>query len=134
MSIVKRLWVRDAGVWKQPVAVWCGQNDGTWKFIHQMYVTADGTPKLFLDQYEGDPNVPVSILRAAVNIEPHKTYWGYLIGGRKLGDINNSGTITPFDASLMDQYQRGIALTAPQEAWIEEQILPYIIQNPIPAV
>lgn len=131
-GFVKQLWVRDSGAWKQPTAVWAGQNDGSWKFIHQMYVTADGMQKLFLDQYYGDPNTPLSILAAAVNREPHKTYWGYLIGGRKLGDINNSGTVTPFDASLMSNYQYGIAITAAQEQWIEEQILPYIAQFPVP--
>jgi len=130
MSFVTNIWVWNSGAWVKPIAAYVARSDGTYRRMTEMYIISDGTPKLVMDQY--DANVPASILAAAVKLQPHRAYWEYMIGGRMLGDINNTGTITSADANEFNKYQSGIAVTTPIQDWIEQQVIPYILANPVP--
>jgi len=76
--------------------------------------------------------LPNAILSAAVNIEPEKTLFkDALIGGRALGDINDSGTVTSADTAAYDRFIGAPWLNAStSNDYIRDVLNPYMIANP----
>jgi hypothetical protein len=72
------------------------------------------------------------ILQGAVNTDPGKTLFvTTTIGGRPLGDINNTGTVTSADSLAYLKWSQGVNTDPAQVAWIEGTLNPYIFANPI---
>jgi hypothetical protein len=72
------------------------------------------------------------LLGAVANRQPQvQQFSTTTVDGRKLGDINNTGTITSADPLA---YRRWIddspSLTESERAWIEDVLNPYILANP----
>jgi hypothetical protein len=71
------------------------------------------------------------ILEAAVSTQPGLALFGTTqVGGRSLGDINNTGTVTSADALAYSKWAQGVNYDTAQVAWIEGTLNPYIIANP----
>lgn len=76
----------------------------------------------------------LSILKAPT-VAANNAYWNTLMtGGRRLGDINNSGSVSSTDSNLMLFYVVGStgSLTTDQINWIETVIIPYATDYPPP--
>jgi hypothetical protein len=75
--------------------------------------------------------VITALLQASVDIEPAKTLFKTTtVGGRPLGDINNSGTLSPLDALYYGQWDAGTNTDPGQISWITGTLNPYILANP----
>jgi hypothetical protein len=71
-----------------------------------------------------------AISRAASNLEPELSRFNVIISGsRKLGDINNSGTITNNDALQLEQYFAGVEIDQAFKDYIEGPFKTYIESN-----
>ena len=71
-----------------------------------------------------------AILRAILNIEPELSRFNVIISGsRKLGDINNSGTLTANDALQLEQYFAGVEIDQASKDYIEGPFKTYIESN-----
>jgi hypothetical protein len=72
------------------------------------------------------------ILGAVVNRQPQVSqFTTTTVGGRSLGDINNSGTVTSSDPLAYRRWIDGSSLlTESERAWIEDVLNPYILANP----
>jgi hypothetical protein len=73
-----------------------------------------------------------ALLQAALNINPGKTLFkDTTIGGRPIGDINNTGTVTSADVQQYQKwYIRGTTEVADQDTYIETVMNAYMTQNP----
>lgn len=92
---------------------------------------ASATATIF-DGSLSSTNITNGILQAAVNAEPARTLFILTtVGGRPLGDINGTGTVTSADALAYLKWSIGANADVAQVAWIEETLNPYIIANPI---
>ena len=70
------------------------------------------------------------ILQAAVTAQPGRTLFGLTtVGGRALGDINNSGGVTSADALAYSKWADGTNVDVNQVAWIEGTLNPYMLAN-----
>ena len=86
----------------------------------------------YADPYEIDyVSVSQAILQGAVNQDPGKTLFVTTqVGGRSLGDINNTGTVTSADALAYLKWSQGVNTDPAQIAWIENTVNPYILAHP----
>lgn len=76
--------------------------------------------------------VSAAILNASVSQEPGNTLFKLTtVGGRPLGDINNSSTVTSADATAYNRWAAGTNTDAAQIAWIEGTLNPYMFANPV---
>ena len=76
-------------------------------------------------------SVSLAILQAAVNVDPGKSLFkDVTVGGRALGDINNTGVITSADALQYTKWAAGVSIPAGEVDWIENTLNPYILANP----
>jgi hypothetical protein len=75
--------------------------------------------------------IQTAILQAAVNAEPGLTLFkNTTIGGRPLGDIDNSGTVTSFDSLQYGKWDANTLTDAAYLSWINDTMNPYILSNP----
>lgn len=75
--------------------------------------------------------VTTAILQAATNASPGKELFrDVVIGGRPLGDINNTGTVTSADALDYQKWGQG-TLADPGFTYVETVLNPYMTQNPV---
>jgi len=75
--------------------------------------------------------VTTAILQAAANASPGKELFrDVVIGGRPLGDINNTGTVTSADALDYLKWGQG-TLADPEFTYVETVLNPYMTQNPV---
>lgn len=131
------LWVYDSGAWVEPMAVYAANSAGVWKSIRQIYLFRDNAWQKVVDQeYVPTTETATSVLRASVNIEPHKTYWNQLVDGRKLGDLSGNGVIQAQDALEMNKYVAGnfAGMVAGAQAWVEETVIPFATVDPPPSI
>ena len=75
--------------------------------------------------------MPTALLTAAVNTNPEKTLFkDTLIGGRPLGDINNSGTVTSADSLAYTRFNNQFWLnTDAENEYIRTVLNPYMLAN-----
>ena len=73
-------------------------------------------------------NLSTPIARASLNIEPEKTLFNVDVNGRKLGDIDNNGSVTIFDSVAAGQWEAGIS-SATITAYIEGPMSAYMLGN-----
>jgi hypothetical protein len=105
-------------VGNQILNAWRGQN-GTTAVAHSL-VAID---------YAAVAN---AILQAAVNAQPGLALFGTTqVGGRSLGDINNTSTITSADSLAYTKWAAGVNTDPNQVAWIENTLNPYMLANPV---
>jgi hypothetical protein len=80
-------------------------------------------------------DIATAILQAAVGNSPGTALFrGVTIGGRSLGDINNTGDVISADALSYTKWAanpQDPTLTGQEITWIETTLNPYIIANPI---
>jgi hypothetical protein len=130
------LWVYDSGAWVEPRAVYAASSAGVWKSIRQIYLFRDNAwQKVFDQEFFPSPDTAVSVLRAAVNIEPYKTYWEQIAdGGRMLGDLTNDGDITSADSLQMLKYAVGdfSGMAPGAKAWVDDVVIPFATVDPPP--
>tara|TARA_R110000868_G_scaffold223318_2_gene475197 strand:- start:3926 stop:6880 length:2955 start_codon:yes stop_codon:yes gene_type:complete len=70
------------------------------------------------------------ILQASLGAEPGLTLFGNtLISGRPLGDIDNSGTVTSFDALQALKYSSGALTEQNYLDYINLVMIPYMVEN-----
>ena len=73
-------------------------------------------------------NLSTPIARASLNIEPEKTLFNVDVNGRKLGDIDNNGSVTIFDSIAAAQWEAGIS-SATITAYIQGPMSAYMLGN-----
>ena len=74
--------------------------------------------------------VAQALIQAAVGREPGRAlFWDVTIGGRKLGDINNTGDVISADALSYLKWSVGEPITDQERNWIEYVINPYMEEN-----
>lgn len=75
--------------------------------------------------------MPTALLTASVNTNPEKTLFkDTLIGGRPLGDINNSGTVTSADSLAYTRFNNQFWLnTDAENEYIRTVLNPYMLAN-----
>jgi hypothetical protein len=113
--------VKDGGTWRTATAVYV-KDGGVWRTVTAVYVI----PVFNV------ADVSAGILQAATNTNPGKTLFkDVTVGGRMLGDITNSGTITSADALAYTTWADGVNADASQVAWIEGTLNPYMLANPV---
>ncbi len=72
------------------------------------------------------------ILSAGTSTEPANTLFKTAkVGGRSIGDINDSGGITSADSLQYEKWRQGASQPAGEVTWITETLNPYILANPI---
>ncbi len=131
------LWVYDSGAWVEPRAVYAANSVGVWKAIRQIYLFRDNAwQEVFDQEFVPTTETAVSVLRAAVNIEPHKTYWNQTVDGRKLGDLNNTGNLSSSDSLEMQKYVSGAydLMATGAKAWVEDVVIPFATVDPPPGL
>jgi hypothetical protein len=131
------LWVYDSGAWVEPRAVYAANSAGVWKAIRQIYLYRDNAwQEVFDQEFVPTTETAVSVLRAAVNIEPHKTYWNQTVDGRKLGDLSGNGVIQSQDALEMSKYVAGnfAGMVPGAQAWVESTVIPFATVDPPPSI
>ena len=76
--------------------------------------------------------VLTGLAQASVSTEPGNTLFKLTtVGGRALGDINNSGSITSADTAAYNGWAAGTNTNAAQVAWITGTLNPYMFANPV---
>jgi hypothetical protein len=99
------------------------------------FITSDRDPLekigiTFRDNPDGIFSLADAILRASVNLEPEKTRFEAIVSGsRKLGDLNNSGGVTPNDALQMLRYFAGVQTDQNIIDYIEGEFKDYLAAN-----
>tara|TARA_R110000787_G_scaffold215618_1_gene324724 strand:- start:5204 stop:6322 length:1119 start_codon:yes stop_codon:yes gene_type:complete len=73
-------------------------------------------------------NLSTPIARAAAYIEPEKTLFNVDVNGRELGDIDNNGSVTVYDAIYAGQWEAGTS-SAAITAYIEGPMSTYMVGN-----
>lgn len=75
--------------------------------------------------------MPTALLTASININPEKTLFkDTLIGGRALGDINNSGTVSSTDSLAYIRFNNEFWLSTDAEnEYIRTVLNPYMLAN-----
>jgi hypothetical protein len=132
---VRELSVYDSGAWKTPGYAYV-YRDGNWVRATEIHMFRNGAWTSVWDQqtlYVPSSATTLSMLKATQGVQPNSTYWNTLINGRRLGDINNSGSVTSADVNIMLFYAINPAsVTADQRQWIEVAIIPYATDYPPP--
>jgi len=76
--------------------------------------------------------IQTALSQAAVNSEPGLTLFkNTTIGGRPLGDINNSGTVSSFDTLQYSKWRDGSLTDTDYLNWINNTMHPYMLSNPV---
>lgn len=75
--------------------------------------------------------MPTALLTASINTNPEKTLFkDTLIGGRALGDINNSGTVTSTDSLAYTRFNNQFWInTDAENEYIRTVLNPYMLAN-----
>ena len=75
--------------------------------------------------------IQTALSQASVNSEPGLTLFkNTTIGGRPLGDINNSGTVSSFDTLQYSKWRDGSLTDTDYLNWINNTMHPYMLSNP----
>lgn len=134
---MRQLSVYSGGAWKSVIVAYVYDvNSNYWKQLNELYVMRNGSWEKVQDT--ADLFVPssatvLSLLRAAVGFPTQSAYWNTLISGRRLGDINNTGSVTSDDATIMLNYVADPStVTALEREWVEREIIPYATSSPPP--
>ncbi len=133
---MREVSVYDGGAWKTPGLAYV-YRDGNWVRVTEIHMFRQGAFTSVWDQqtlYVPNSATTLSLLKATQGVAANSTYWNTLINGRRLGDINNSGSLTSTDANLMLLYVAigPSGVTAAQQQWIEVAIIPYATDYPPP--
>lgn len=132
------LLVYDGGAWKNPIVIHVGDPAGglSWRFVSSVYLFRNNTWQKVFEMFIPTSATATSVLSAAVNIEPHKTYWNQLVGGRKLGDLSGNGVVQTQDALEMNKYVAGnfAGMVAGAQAWVEGTVIPFATVDPPPSI
>ena len=117
------LYCFDGTSWKVPVAIFAYKADGTWETVKKISIFRN-------NQWEGltytlTSSDVSSLAKAAVGLTAYVNFWSVLINGRKVGDIDNDGTLIS-DFSWLNQYIAGTLTNQSRIDWIEQQIIPYL--------
>lgn len=138
---MRNLWVYDSGAWVKPSTVFAGNNINErpavgqqYRHVWQAYIAVDGQWVQVLEQFVDFRTASSSLLAAAVGRVVETEYWSVLIGGRMLGDLDNTGSITSNDSFNMLKYaNRTYGTMSPgARAWVEQYVIPYVSDNPLP--
>jgi len=73
-------------------------------------------------------NLATPLLRAVVGFEPEETLFDVVVNGRKLGDIDNNGSVNVNDVSNALQWEAGTS-SAAVTAYIEGPMTTYMLAN-----
>ena len=73
-------------------------------------------------------NLSTPIARASLNIEPEETLFNVDVNGRKLGDIDNNGSVNISDSIAAGQWEAGIS-SATITAYIQGPMSAYMLGN-----
>lgn len=121
------LWVGSGGAYVKPsiAYTWNGTN---WRRVKKLYVS-NGASYDLVAEYPDYAKVAQGITDAVANIEPHKTIFNELISGRRLGDIDNSGSVTALDALRATQFNSYALAAGAQKTYIEDVITPTMMRN-----
>lgn len=131
--MAKEIWTYSGGVWKKPLNLFVQDATGQQRLLQEMYVYRDGAWDLLVD-FPGPPIVTssrwssasLSLLKASLGISPQYEYWNAVVNGRRVGDIDNNGTIQSADGNLMLTYSLSpSSLTQSQRDWIESVVTLY---------
>lgn len=116
------IYVKDnSGVQRTVTAVYV-KDGGVWRTVTGVYAI----PRI------NGSDVSAAILEAATNVNPGKALFkDVTIGGRMLGDINNSGNVTSADALDYLKWVDGVQTDATKVAYIEGTLNPYMFANPV---
>ena len=131
------LWVYDSGAWVEPRALYAANSTGGYRAVRQIHLYRDNAwQEVFDQEFVPTTDTAVSVLRAAVNIEPHKAYWNQLVDGRKLGDLNNTGTISSSDSLDMLRYVAGAfsSMAPGSKDWVEQVVIPFATVDQPPSL
>lgn len=138
---MRNFWVYDSGAWVKPSTVFAGNNINErpavgqqYRHVWKAYIAVDGEWVQVLDQFVDFATAATSLLNASVGKATEAAFWNVLIGGRKLGDLNNDGLITSGDSLNMLRYSNGSygLMSSGARAWVEQYVIPYISDNPLP--
>lgn len=77
-----------------------------------------------------DTLVANALVAAAVGQEPQKSQFDVLVDGRKLGDIEQDGTVNVFDALDYLLYSESLLMDQDKIDYIENVMKPYMLANP----
>ena len=93
-----------------------------------VYISTGEVPPIYTTN---STTVSTGILQASLSVEPGNTLFKLTtVGGRALGDINNSGTVTSADSTAYNLWAAGSNTDSAQVAWIEGTLNPYMFANP----
>ena len=73
--------------------------------------------------------VSIGILQAVVGFEPGTTIFNELFSGRKLGDVDNTGTVELIDSIIVLKYNANISINAAELNYIENTLQPILLGN-----
>ncbi len=77
-----------------------------------------------------DALVANALVAAAVSVEPAKSRFDVLVDGRKLGDIEQNGTVNIVDALDYLLYSESLLMDQDKIDYIENVMKPYMLANP----
>jgi hypothetical protein len=113
----------DGTDWKVPIAISAFKSDGTWGTVKRISIFRNGAWEGL--SYTLTSTDVSSLSKAAVGLPAYVAFWSVLINGRKVGDIDNDGTLS-VDFSWLSQYIAGTLSNQSRIDWIEQQIIPYL--------
>lgn len=124
---VDNLWVSNGSSYVKPniAYAWNGTN---WRRVRKLYVS-NGVSYDLAAEYPDFAKVAQGITDAAANVEPHKTIFNQLINGRRLGDIDNDGSVSALDALRATQFNSYALAAGAQKTYIEDVITPTMMRN-----
>lgn len=137
--------VYSGGAWKDVIVAYTyDEPSASWKEVQNIHVYRNAQWERVHDK--ADLYVitfaTVNSLGKAVLTDPqfnfvNAAYWGTLIGGRALGNIDNNffpPEIDGADVSILGNYvlYGPASIGAAEREWIEREIIPYATSNPPP--
>jgi hypothetical protein len=121
------LWVSNGSSYVKPNIAYAW-NGTSWRRVQKLYVSNGQTYEL-VAQYPSYSKIAQGITDAVANIEPHKTIFNELISGRRLGDIDNSGSVTALDALRATQFNSYALAAGAAKTYIEDVMTPTMMRN-----
>jgi hypothetical protein len=107
-------------------------NGGPYYTVTQVFANGNFSVDVSVIPSVNTAAVTTGILQAAVTQQPGRTLFGLTtVGGRPLGDINNTGTVTSADTLAYFKWAEGTNANTEQVVWITETLNPYVLANPV---
>lgn len=121
------LWVGSGGSWVKPNIAYT-YNGTSWRRVKKLYVS-NGTTYDLVAEYPDWAKVASGITSAAAGTAPHAAIFNEEINGRKLGDIDNNGTVNSIDALRATQFNSYALAAGAQKTYIEDVISGTMMRN-----